>query len=519
MKSDSIKKFVGVHIKAVAAVIILVVVVGAVWYVASSAEPPLGSYVIMQGNVAGSLDEPGTVVAVDKADLSFQEAGEIVHVYVKEGDAVSTGAAIADLDRASFETGVAQANAALSAAQVKLAELQTGATPQTIAVSQASLASAEQSLTNSYAGVVNTLNGAYASANDAVRTQLASFFSTPEGNDPQLTFSVNNSQVLNNIQNIRTSAGTDLNAWQANLANITPDSSGAILDAALQNAMSSLSSIQNLMNESLTALTDESSLSATTVATYKASATGGLTEVNAAVTNVSNAEQEIASGKAAVQEAQAGLNLTTASSTSQEIQEQQAAVAQAQAVAAAAQVALDNAALVAPFPGTVQDLTAQVGQVVSPGKPLLSVVNNGGLEVQAYVSESDVAKLKVGDAAAVTLDAFGIGTAFPATVTAIDSAETQVNGTPSYLVTLYFTNAEPQVKDGMTGNVHVILAEADNVVTVPTRLVLNNGNAYFVLVKTSSGGIEERPVQVGLVGDGMTEITSGINQGDTLANF
>ena len=180
---------------------------------------------------------------------------------------------------------------------------------------------------------------------------------------------------------------------------------------------------------------------------------------------------------------------------------------------------MDNASLVAPFPGTVQNLTAQVGQVVSPGAPVLSLVNNGGLKIETYVSEADVAKIKVGDTANVTLDAFGTGTTFPATVTTVDSAETQVNGVPSYLVTLHFTNPEPQVKDGMTGNVHIVLAEDDNVIAVPSGLVLTDGNQYFVLVKTATG-TEQKQVQIGLVGDnGMTEITSGVNEGDTLVNF
>jgi HlyD family secretion protein len=513
------KKFFATHVRLIAALVVLAVAVGAFWYIVANAEPALGSYVIGQGSVAGSLDEPGTVVAQDKADLSFQEAGKIVRVPVQEGDVVSTGATLATLDSASFEAAVQQANSALTAAQVKLQELQTGPTEQTVAVSEAALAASQQVLANTYTGIPNTLNDAYAKANDATRNQLAAFFSNPEGNNPQLTFGVNNSQILNNVENARITASVDLNAWQQGLASTTAKVPDPVLDSALQNAESNLTTIQSLMNDAMAALTDETGLSASTLAAYKASASTGLNEVNAAITEITAAAQSIASEQTAVDQAQAGLNLTNASSTPQEVQEQQAAVAQAQAAAAQAQVSLDNTVLTAPFPGTVQNLTAQVGEVASPGVPVLSLVNNGGLEIEAYVSESDVAKIKTGDSAEVTLDAFGTGTMFPATVITIDSTETDVNGTPSYLAKLSFTNPEPQIKDGMTGNVHVILAQENGVITVPSRLVLNDGNNYFVLVKTS-GGIEERQVDIGLVGDnGMTEITSGIKQGDTLADF
>lgn len=193
-------------------------------------------------------------------------------------------------------------------------------------------------------------------------------------------------------------------------------------------------------------------------------------------------------------------------------------MAQAQAAAASAQVALDHASLVAPFSGTVQNLTAQVGQVVSPGAPVMSLINNSGLKIETYVSEKDVANIQAGDAAVVTLDAFGTGTTFPATVTTVDAAQSQVNGAPAYLVTLHFTNPDSRLKDGMTGNVHIIEAEHDNVTEVPSDLVINNNGSYFVLVQNGSTAVQKQ-VQVGLIGASTTEITSGLNVGDQINSF
>ncbi len=514
------KQFIIARIRYVIVIIIAIVVIGgAWWYISANEAPAIGSYTVARGNIVATLDEPGTVVAENKADLSFQESGQIAHVYVKEGDVVNAGTALSDLNSASLKASAEQANAALAAAQAKLDSLQAGATSQTIAVSQTVLASAKQSLSNTYAGISNTIADAYSKSNDAVRNQLAAFFSTPEGNSPQLTFSMSNSQILNNIQTLRASASVNLNTWQAEFASTTVNASNPTLDMAIQNTKSYLLPIQSLMNEMITALTYETGLSPAVLASYKTSATTGLNEVDAALTEITSIQQNIASEEAAIAEAQAQLNVTTSSSTPQDIEGQQAVVAQAQAAAAVAQVALNNSSLVAPFHGTVQNLTAQVGQVVSPGVKMLSLINNGGLKIQAYVSETDVTKINVGNTVKVTLDAFGTGTTFPATVTTIDSAETQVNGTPSYLITLHFTDSEPQVKDGMTGNVSIVLAEKDNVIVIPSRLIINDGNQYFVLMKTATG-TEQKQIQVGLVsGNGMTEVISGINENDTLANF
>ena len=512
------KQFFFIHLRLIVAVVVVLAVLGAAWwYISSNASPAVGSYTVTRGNVAAALDEPGTVAAEDKTNLSFQEAGQIAHVYVQEGDAVSAGAALADLDSASLQANVQEADAAVAAVQAKLDALRTGATPQEIAISQTALTSAEQTLANSYVSVPTTIEGAYASANDAVRNQLATFFTNPESANPQLTFSVSDSQVAIDISSERLQASSELNTWQAEDQHIASGAPPSTLDTLLQNTLAHLAVAKTLLTTALNAVVDANNVNLAAI--YKTDVTTGLNEVNSSVGSVNALAQTIASQEAAVAQAQAGLGLTTASSTAQAIEEQQAAVEQAQAALAAAQVALNNASLDAPFPGTVQNLTAQVGEVVAPGMPVLSLVNNNGLKIETYVSEADVAKIKVRDAAQVTLDAFGTAAAFPATVTTVDSAETQVNGVPSYLVTLHFTTAEPQVKDGMTGNVRVVLGEDDNVIMVPSGLVLNEGNQYFVLEKTATGTAQKQ-VQIGLVGDnGTTEITSGANVGDTLVNF
>ncbi len=500
--------------KLTAAVAILLVVFGAGWYIYSNQEPKFDSYVVSRGSVAAAIDESAVVAAEKSSNIAFQSAGRITRVYIKDGQKVSAGDRLAELDAASLEKNVEQANAALAAAESRLEALEIGATPQTIAVSKSALDSANQELNNNYAKVPDILNDAYAKASDAVRNQLFAFFSSPESAYPQLTFNVNDLGLANKFQYARSAAGTELNNWQNELA--SNDSSNA---GNLQSAVNHLSAIQNLMNLSMTALAGEIGLSPATVAAYKNSAATGLNEVNAANTAVSNLQQAIASAKAAVAQSQAGLDLATASSTKQAINEQKSAVAAALAAVSAAKVNLNNAILVAPFPGVAQNVTAEVGEVVSPGLPVLTLVNSNGLKIQTYVSELDIAKIKIGGAANITLDAFGADTIFPATVTAVDSAETKINGVPSYLITLHFTDSESKAKSGMTGNTHLIFAENDNAVAVPSRLILNDNNQNFVLVKTTTG-IKKQSVQIGSIGDnGLTEILSGININNELVNF
>jgi len=190
-----------------------------------------------------------------------------------------------------------------------------------------------------------------------------------------------------------------------------------------------------------------------------------------------------------------------------------------QALATNAQVGVDHASLRAPFSGVVKDLTAKVGQVVAPGSPALSLVNNGGLKIETFVSETDVAKIKEGDKANITLDAYGTDVIFPAIVTTIDTSKTTVNGVPAYKATLHFVSPDSRVKDGMTANVHIIDAERDNVLEIPSRLIVSDGVSTFVLVKNGTA-TEKRTVTTGVVGNnGTTEIISGLNEGDHIVTF
>lgn len=502
------KSFLTKHVVAiVVGAVVVVSAGGSVWYIASNHAPSFATTVATRGDVISSLDEAGTVAAENNADLSFQEGGQIAQVYVTEGQTVSAGTALASLSNASLEAGLQEASASLAAAQANLDNLTAGTRSQQLTIDQTAVTNAQTALSVD-------MSNAYSAADDAIRNQTDNLFENPESNGPVLLVPITNTQMLNNIESGRVTMEATLDAWYAaqNSSSSASMQNQATLTATTNT---SLSQVQAYLDQLALAVNDASptgQVTAATLAGYKVNIATARTEVDAAISTVTGAES-------ALQSAQNTLALAQAGSTPQQIEAQQAVVDQAQAGVTSAQVALNNSVLTAPFSGTIQNLTAQIGQVVSPGAPVLSLVNNNGLKIEAYASEADVANIADGDSAQVTLDAFGTGTDFPATVSTIDTAETDVNGTPAYLVTLHFTNPEPQAKDGMTGNVHIILAEHDNVVEVPSRLVINNGNNYFVLVATATG-TQEEPVQIGLVGDnGMTEITSGINVGDQLANF
>jgi len=71
----------------------------------------------------------------------------------------------------------------------------------------------------------------------------------------------------------------------------------------------------------------------------------------------------------------------------------------------------------------------------------------------------------------------------------------------------------------MTGNVTIAAKEIDNVVEIPSRLVLDGGNDNFVLVESGAKNMK-RQITLGYFGnDGMVEVVSGLSAGDKISDF
>jgi len=81
-------------------------------------------------------------------------------------------------------------------------------------------------------------------------------------------------------------------------------------------------------------------------------------------------------------------------------------VTQAESALAQAQSRLREAAVVSPIDGVVLRKNLEAGEIANPGVPILTLVNPKDVWLRAYVPETEVGRLKVGDKAALRVDAF-----------------------------------------------------------------------------------------------------------------
>jgi multidrug efflux pump subunit AcrA (membrane-fusion protein) len=195
-----------------------------------------------------------------------------------------------------------------------------------------------------------------------------------------------------------------------------------------------------------------------------------------------------------------------------------------------AQKAVGDTTLRAPIAGTVATVSGTVGTAESGGgnaavttsssssstatgsggssTGFVTLTGLTGMQLVAGFAETDTVKLRVGQAATVTMDALPT-TELAAHVIAIDGTATSSSGVVTYNVTFALDRSESGLKSGMTGNVDVVVGEADNVLHVPTAAVRGSGANATVSV-LQAGKQVSVPVVAGLQGDSSTAILSGL---------
>jgi RND family efflux transporter MFP subunit len=113
---------------------------------------PITSALVTQGSIAATLVYSGNVQSRSQVNVVPKITGRVERLYVDIGDEVRQGEVIAELDRASLDAQVQQAEAAVSVAQARLAQVQAGSKAEDIEAAAASVRAAEARRDQALAG-------------------------------------------------------------------------------------------------------------------------------------------------------------------------------------------------------------------------------------------------------------------------------------------------------------------------------------------------------------------------------
>ena len=184
---------------------------------------------------------------------------------------------------------------------------------------------------------------------------------------------------------------------------------------------------------------------------------------------------------------------------------------------------LDNYTITSPIRGTVIDKNYKAGETSEAGKVLCSIYDLSYLTMTLSVDELDISDIAVGQRVEITADAVE-GKTYTGVVTKVSVAGTSSGGTTTYPVTVRIDETEGLLP-GMNVDAAITLQSASGVLAIPSG-ALNRGNTVLVTADSPSaangtaiegGEYYSVPVEIGASDSSYIEITSGLQEGDTVA--
>lgn len=213
---------------------------------------------------------------------------------------------------------------------------------------------------------------------------------------------------------------------------------------------------------------------------------------------------------------------------------QQGVIAAAQASynsASLAYAATQDSTVTAPISGTVANFSLEAGSNVTAtgttynnsnssanstgqGTQVLVLGNFSQLSIKAPINEVDISKIKTGQKATVTFDAFPNQT-FVGKVTSIDTIGANSSGVVTFNAYISLILPPTTIRPGMSATAVIQIARHDNVLSIPTAAIQTT-NGTSTVQRLRNGNIEVVDVETGIASDTNTEILSGISEGDTI---
>jgi HlyD family secretion protein len=417
---------------------------------------PVQVATVRAADMRETFEITGAIAAGDQSQVGSPVGGRVVSVYVKDGDTVSTGQVVAQLETQDLTARLRQAQSQADAArsQVQQAQADAAAAPSR---SDAAVKAAQARLNQAKARLLRLENG----SRSEERIQAEWGVKRAKSDLDTAEAALRRAERLFNEGAI---ARVELEAAQNRQANAM---------AGYEAALQTLSLVQNSTRpEDLTAAREDVRAAEEALRVERANKTLDVVyrdRVVAARANLNSAEEQVR----------------------------------------LARKALSDATVRAPFSGRVSGRPVQAGTVVAPGTPILTVVGGGGIYFDAQVPEKAIARVSPGMAVRVTLPSLP-NLVLTGRVAGLDPQASSV--ARQFSVRVALNESLGAVRPGMFARGELNLGSRSGVPAVPTAAIVQDGEkAHVFAVRDKKATRVE--VKIGLVADGLTEV-SGLRPGE-----
>lgn len=334
----------------------------------------------------------GTVTSRSEATIRAETGGKIVSVYQLLGNYVAAGTIIAEFENAGERASVLQAEGAYEAANAGKA------------IAEISRGSSDNSLNEAKTQALNVVASTYTVLDDAIRTKTDTAWKNPQTREARLPVTIPDAKLVIELENERIAIETMLRAREERNKLLTPDSDLIkeldMVEAEANIVKDYLDDLSFAFNHALA----DGNASQAAIDGFKTITAGARMSVNGALSTIANTRNALNGSLAASRIAEQNSSTSGVDSGSSSDAQVKSALGNLRA----AQARLEKTIIRSPINGTINSLSINAGDFISPYTEVAVVSNNGALEVVAYVTEDDARELVVGGR--VTIEGGGTGT-------------------------------------------------------------------------------------------------------------
>ena len=451
------------------------------------------------GNIITTVSGTGQMSALSQVDLKTKTSGDLVYLNVKVGQEVKKWAYLAGLDSgdASYE---------LESAQIAYDELIT-IDPTDLREAEEAVTDAEEEKEAAYSDGQITIIKAFTDLSDSLEIIDGLFDDYLDSTKIEL--SKTEKEYIDNTEEKYNLANKALIAYQKNYRLI----SDKLDDDTTESLISDLNNVAELVLDASKTAQDtvvylRGHEDDPAVASDAYTAVNDLViSVNSIITDLISADDNIININRTLRDAETTLADLKDGPDTLDLRSQELALKQKQEV-------LADYSVVAPFAGIIASVEdVNVGDTVSSGTTIATLITKQKI-AEISLNEIDAAKVKVGQKANLTFDAFDelniVGT-----VAEVDLIGTVSQGVVSYTIKISFDTQDDRVKPGMSVSASIVTDSKMDVLTVSNSAIKNRGDVNYVeIIKGSSLMPIAQNITIGIGNDTVTEIIDGLNVGD-----
>jgi len=492
--------------------------------------PAFESAKVERGVVVNTVSVTGHIEPITRVELAFSVGGKLTTLFLKEGDVVSKHTILAELEKGMLESSLIEAEARAMRERALLASVIAPLRTEERALKDVSVKGTEVALMRAEESARTVLAHVYEEIDGAVHEAADELFEDVRSKNPKIgiSFGYGSTRYIIqsddatessiNIQRKKVEDALERMRARKEDANLPIDEALIETQNDLEIVQVFLNTLAQVANRYIAENTDEQ----TVYESFQTSVASARATVSSMRSEVVSVHGSYSSTVSALSLALKDLELSEAGATRETIEAQEASVASAEAVMETVKKQMSDQTLVSPINGVVSKINFDIGESIGPYEPVVEIITEGVFEVEAYIPEADIARVKLGDVAEMTFDAFDKKEVFKAEVVRIALSETVRDGVPTYKTTLRIIDGEREniiLRPGMTANVDIQTDAHENVLFISQRSVIREGERTFVRVFNGTS-FEEREVEVSLRGsNGTIEVISGLQEGEEVVIY